>query len=500
MPTRLAVVLVLLLATTAPAGAQWKTVDTPTLKGAYGLVVIPDNWNGSLFIYAHGYSADERLLQPFPPDLSLANFTGKLNLLFQASVLPTLDGYAVATTTFRSAGWYVADAVKDIENLRRYVVKKYGKPKHTYLWGHSGGGMVTSTVIEYFPKTYEGALPMCGPGAGARRNFDGAFDLRVLYEYACRDVPAARLVCRVCSSGESRCLQEGDCPVGQTCGGAEPAEFPENGLSRACTGFLLDHPDRFNENPTAPGGDFVTAPVTACFGDLTGTTPPTPEQAARKDLFLRASQIPASFIATDMFFASIGMGEVVHRRTRGLHPWGNVGVDYAAPGLTLEERAALNAGVYRTREDAPAVQYMRRFYEPRGRTQSKVITVHALDDGLVIPENESKYRQAFEAAGRGGQLVQLFTSQGGHCGFIGELIPAVRALTAWVEQGQKPTTASVAANCPGCSLTDATPGPFGLKVVERAQKGAPLRSVVCGGEVGDCPAGTTCSPQKRHCE
>ena len=75
-----------------------------------------------------------------------------------------------------------------IENVRRRFVEKYGKPKYTYLWGHSEGGMITSTVIEYLPHTYDGALPMCGPGAGARRNFNGAFDLRVVYEYVCRDV------------------------------------------------------------------------------------------------------------------------------------------------------------------------------------------------------------------------------------------------------------------------------------------------------------------------
>ena len=172
MKSRWLAVLLLVLVTTVPAAAQFQTVEPVTIKGAYGLIVIPDNWNGSLFIYAHGYSADNRLLQPFPSDLTPADFLtldpgGRVNLLFRAAIFPLLNGYASATTTFSSAGWYVKDAVKDIENLRRYFVKKYGKPKHTYLWGHSGGGMVTSTVIEYFPKTYEGALPMCGPAAGA---------------------------------------------------------------------------------------------------------------------------------------------------------------------------------------------------------------------------------------------------------------------------------------------------------------------------------------------
>jgi hypothetical protein len=174
-------------------------------------------------------------------------------------------------------------------------------------------------------------------------------------------------------------------------------------------------------------------------------------------------------------------------------------VEYASPLLTPAEREEFNATAYRASEDAAAVRYMRRFYEPRGRTRAKVLTVHALDDGLVIPENQDKYRQAFEAAGREDQLVQLFTSTGGHCGFVGEIFPALQALIAWVEQGVKPSTASVRAACPTCSFTDEKPGPWGAKVVERRQKGAPVRTLVCSGAPGDCPAGATCSERTHHC-
>jgi hypothetical protein len=487
----------ILLAVPGPVRAQW-TIEPVEIKGAYGLIIVPENWNGGLFIYAHGYSADQRLVAPFPSDLTAGNFLSKVNLLFQATVIPALNGYASATTTFRSAGWYVKDSLKDIENLRRYFVKKYGKPNHTYLWGHSGGGMVTSTVIEYFPNTYDGALPMCGPGAGARRNFDGALDLRLAYEYTCGQVPGAQFACRICSDGASRCLVDADCASG-TCGDPEPLAPPEDGLSRECTEFLLTHPEKFSDAPSPAdlGGNFVTAPVTACFGDLTDATPSTAEQLARRDFFLRVTQLPQSFVLTDIFFGTIGMGEVFHRRTGGKHAWGNTGVDYASPLLSADERAALNAGIRRVTEDAAAVRYMRKYYEPTGRTKSKVLTVHAHDDGLVLVENEDKYRQAFEAAGNTDRLVQLYTSYGGHCGFIDELFPAVSAITAWVERDEKPSLASVRAACGGCRFSDELPGPWGLKVVERAQRGAPLGSLVCDGETNDCPPNATCGSRHR---
>jgi pimeloyl-ACP methyl ester carboxylesterase len=496
----LAAALVWLAAAQAhPAAAQWQTVDTFTIKGAHGLIVVPENWNGGLFIYAHGYSADRRLQAPIPDDVTPENFTEKLDQLLQASVLPTFSGYAIGTTTFRSAGWVVKDAIKDIENVRRRFVKKYGEPTYTYLWGHSGGGMVTSTVIEYFPDTYDGAMPMCGPGAGARRNFNGAFDLRAAYEYVCGDVPAAQFVCGICSGGKRRCLADGDCPKGQACSELEAPPPPEDGLSKQCSKFLLAHPDRFSESATSVGGSFVTTPVTACFGDLTGAVPPTPEQAARRDFFVRATQIPENFVLTDMFFASIGMSEVVHVRNKGKHPWGNEGVVYDSPTLTEQEKADVNAGIYRVREDKPAVAYMQRFYEPRGDTSAKVLTIHALDDGLVLPENETKYRQAFEAAGRADQLVQLTTEEGGHCGFIVEMLYAIPALTAWVEDGDKPTTAALIAACPGCSFTETEPGPWGLKVAERVQHGVPLDALVCTGLAGDCPLDSSCSLPDFHC-
>ena len=487
----LALVLAVVATVIAGRPADARTVEVFSIKGAQNAIIMPDQWNGDLFIYAHGYSADKRILAPIPADLVGAN---TLLLPGLAFVPP---GAASAVTTFRSVGWYLKDGVKDIENLRRSFVKKHGKPKHTYIWGHSGGGLITEAVIEYFPGTYDGAAPMCGPGAGGWRNFNAAFDLRVLYEYACADVPVARLACRVCSDGQSRCLVDAHCPTGQTCGALETPSAPEDGLTRECTDFLLDHPETFSEDPSQPGGDFVGTAVGACFGDLAGG-PVSAEQAARKSFFLRASQIPESFVATDMFFASIGMAEVFHRRTDERHPWGNDGVDYASPLLTADERTAFNAGVRRVTADADAVRFMRRFFEPRGRTRAKVITVHALDDGLVLPENEDKYREAFGAARNEDRLVQLFTATGGHCIFIPAWTPALRALQAWVADGTKPTTASVSATCGDCLTTD-VPGPWGLRVVERRAKGVALRSLVCDGEAGDCPANATCVASKHRC-
>ncbi len=481
MPIRLVTALVLLISV---AGVQAQTMERVTIKGAYGIISIPKDWNGSLILYAHGYTADKSILQPIPGNLTQANQLLIPGLFF---VPP---GYATAVTTFRSVGWYLKDSIKDVENLRRYFVQKHGKPKHTYVWGHSGGGLVTEALIEYFPDTYEGAAPMCGPGAGGRRNFDGAYDLRVLFEYICKDVPESRFVCGVCDDGKTTCLVDGDCPAGEACSGLESPAPPEDGLSAQCTAFLLDHPERFDETT---GGFFVQNRVDACFGGAS----PSARQAANRDFYLRVSHLPPGFIESATFFGTVGLAEIVHRRTGGKHPWGNIGVEYSSADITAQEAADLNDGIHRSNSDADAVRYMQRWFEPRGQTKSKVITVHALDDGLVLPENEDKYRQAFEAAGREDQLVQVFTPTGGHCLFLSAWTPALNALTAWVEEGRKPSASDIDRQCKNC-LTTITPGSWGTRVVERRQKGAPVRRRVCDGAL-DCPSDSACVVRRHRC-
>src|SRR2546428_11242157 len=98
------------------AAAAQNTVERVAIKGAQDMIVVPKDWNGGLFIYAHGYSADKRLLAPLPADPSKA----PLLLLPGLAFVP--PGSAAAVTTFRSVGWSLKDAVKDIQNPRPYLV------------------------------------------------------------------------------------------------------------------------------------------------------------------------------------------------------------------------------------------------------------------------------------------------------------------------------------------------------------------------------------------
>src|SRR5262249_32839466 len=235
----LALVLLLFALHVPPAQAQssFEAVDSFEEDGAFSLIIVPHSWNGAFIVYAHGYDADYRDIKPYPSDLTPANIGSKLTGADQIIQIPLGLGYAVGTTTYRSVGWAVGDAWRDVDNVRRRFRKRHGKPRFTYVWGHSERGIVTQTVIGKHPHASDGPLPLRAPGAGGRPNLIAAWDLRAAYEYTCAGVPDAEFCCNVCTDGSTRCLDDGDCPAPQTCGGLEPAYPPQWGLTPECTEF-----------------------------------------------------------------------------------------------------------------------------------------------------------------------------------------------------------------------------------------------------------------------
>jgi pimeloyl-ACP methyl ester carboxylesterase len=146
-------------------------VEVGTLGGAAYRIDIPKNYNGTLVVYCHGYS-----MTPGRFDKDKAPTT--LTKAF-------LDlGYGVAQSGYSTGGWAVREALEETEALRKYFVSKYGRPKWTYVAGHSMGGTITLATIESSPDVYDGALPMCGPiGPIHTMMSRRMFDTLVVYDY-----------------------------------------------------------------------------------------------------------------------------------------------------------------------------------------------------------------------------------------------------------------------------------------------------------------------------
>ncbi len=145
-------------------------LEVGELNGAKFRIDIPENWNGGLVVYCHGYAAEP---VQYKED--------KLPPLFAVF---TSQGYALAQSGYAAGGWAIQEAVNDTEALRRYFIGKYGKPKETYITGHSMGGFLTMMLMERFPTTYDAGLALCGPLAPTNYFMSrGAFDGRVVFDY-----------------------------------------------------------------------------------------------------------------------------------------------------------------------------------------------------------------------------------------------------------------------------------------------------------------------------
>ncbi len=140
------------------------------INGAKFRIDIPENWNGGLVMYCHGYSPVAGSFKEGKLPEVLAVFTEQ--------------GYALAQSGYAAGGWAIQEAVEDTEALRRHFVTKYGEPKETFVTGHSMGGFLTMMFMERFPTTYDAGLALCGPLAPTTYFMErGAFDLRVVFDY-----------------------------------------------------------------------------------------------------------------------------------------------------------------------------------------------------------------------------------------------------------------------------------------------------------------------------
>ncbi len=140
------------------------------LNGAKFRVDIPENWNGGLVMYCHGYSPVAGVFKEGKLPAVLAVFTEQ--------------GYALAQSGYAAGGWAIQEAVEDTEALRRYFTNKYGKPKETFITGHSMGGFLTMLFMERFAPSYDAGLALCGPLAPTTYFMErGAFDARVVFDY-----------------------------------------------------------------------------------------------------------------------------------------------------------------------------------------------------------------------------------------------------------------------------------------------------------------------------
>jgi len=152
-----------------PEAQGTQVVDGSTGPGSLYRFVVPENWNGTLLVYAHGYVApDQPVALPSEADL----FTGLL----------APQGFAVAFSSFSENGWDVKDGAQRTHQLLGLFTSKFARPSHVYIGGASMGGLIAIKLTETFPTVYRAALAACAVAGGARQLADYHGHVRALFD------------------------------------------------------------------------------------------------------------------------------------------------------------------------------------------------------------------------------------------------------------------------------------------------------------------------------
>src|ERR1700761_3301652 len=121
-------------------------------------------WNGTLFLYSHGYVV--------PGSANPAEDAGDP---VTASWMLS-HGYALAGSSYASTGWAIQQALPDQVGTLGVFGRTYRNPSRPVAWGHSLGGIITAGLIQDYPKLFNAALPMCGVLSGGVATWNTALD------------------------------------------------------------------------------------------------------------------------------------------------------------------------------------------------------------------------------------------------------------------------------------------------------------------------------------
>ena len=157
-----------------------KTCSGATSDGAKYVMMIPDKYNGTMFLYSHGY----RYNQDVPPvNYTVASVTNN-PLPTPTPVSPTdltvaqyllAKGYAVAGSAYATQGWNAEAAVAtNVELINTF--KKNFKTKKVVAWGESLGGFISQALAEQYPELVSAAGLICPALGDVRAELGAAGD------------------------------------------------------------------------------------------------------------------------------------------------------------------------------------------------------------------------------------------------------------------------------------------------------------------------------------
>ena len=384
----------------ASVGAQVECHEAQDGNGAWLLVAMPKTWNRRLIVHAHG---GPRLGEPEAGD-SAADLDRFAEMV--------RSGYAWIGSTYRRGGYGVRMAAADVETSRRAFWARWGRPQRTLLHGQSWGGNVAAKLAELHAldldgrPNYDGVLTTNGLLFGGTRGYGFRADLRAVYQYYCRNHPAA---------------DEAQYPVWQ-------------GLPAG----------------TKMTRDELRRRVDACTGVDQPAAKRTPAQAATLRDLLAVTGVAEKQLVAHLAWGTFHFQDVVQKRLGGRNPFDNAKTVYRGS----HDDTALNAGVERFSADPAAVAALAYDADLSGLIVLPTVSVHARHDPTVSYEAEAAYKATVDAAGRGHLLLQALTDERDHSRLRdATYASALQVLEQWLDTGTRPSAQAFGAACGTLSRT-----------------------------------------------
>lgn len=364
------------------------------LGGVPYRIVVPEDWNGTLLVYAHGYGETAKPLALAPQ-------------LEDEGIL-LARGFALAASRFGGAvpmagmttdgGYQIKEGMQNTVALTAAFNGMVGRPQRTIIWGKSMGGLITLGLIEKFPGIYDGAVALCATCAGSPRRWDQALDLALAYAVAFGWDPQwgtpgdIRDDLNVVTKVLPHILQQ-----------VTPAKKPLWEFLRLVNRIPIDS---YYSYPA--GMPFRLMTLYFAF-------------AVRAELEIRAGGAIAENIGRVYTLTDAEKSYLT-------------GLGVNADELLVQ----MNAMTIFT-SDRNARNYVEHYVNPSGRINRPVLTLHTTGDALATPNHESAYRVAVEQQGRGNLLLQQFTNGVAHCTFTSEQeIAGIDAMMDWLDTGNQP--------------------------------------------------------------
>ena len=132
------------------AGAR---VDFGEIEGAGYRIELPEQWNGELVLWAHGFRGLNDEGTDYSNRLTFDDIPARDVIIGQ--------GYGWATSTYRANGYVPGLGVDDLLRVKDRVADVARPPSRTYVAGGSMGGATAQLMAQEFPDEIAAALAFC---------------------------------------------------------------------------------------------------------------------------------------------------------------------------------------------------------------------------------------------------------------------------------------------------------------------------------------------------